>query len=106
MMRANAINQLNFVRSGLIVVDADAFTAGAVPDPWADGASWLWEHSTYVVSSVINDMAQFVNVEINVKVARKLPQFRSVLMMVTENQAGSAGAILFHVALKALVLRA
>ena len=40
---ANALNV--FYRLGLVLVSDDAMSAGAVPDPFADPASWMWEQS-------------------------------------------------------------
>ena len=102
-MRAAAANLQIFFRAGLIVVTDDALVAGAVPEPWADPAPWMWEDTGLFETDSANDGSQYHRLVIDVRVKRRMPQAEHSLVMVLENLAASGTGLDFHLNLKALV---
>ena len=92
-----------FFRAGLIVMDGDALSAGAPPDPWADETNWLWEKSGWFRTDVVNSPGSEMRLEVDVRVGRKLPQARASLVLVMENLAGSGNALTWFEVLKVLI---
>jgi len=102
-LRAQASGFQIFWRAGLIVVHGDAFAAGAVPDPWADPAQWMWEDSGYFETDGLSNPAHIQRIRVDVRVKRRMPQDNSHLVFVSEVQSGSGAGMDFHLNLKCLV---
>ena len=85
-------------------MNEDQVSAGAVPDPWADPANWMFEKAGWVHSSVLQDQAQTVHVPIDVKTQRRLPQADRSLVAIFENNSNSAISVEYFLSAKVLVL--
>ena len=102
-LRALTAAQSVFFRAGLIIVTDDALQAGAVPDPWVDPASWMWEHADMLRVSNSDSGSQYMRLAIDVKVQRRLPQIENSLAMVFDNSSFSGASFEFFLNLKVLV---
>ena len=98
---ANALNV--FYRTGLVVVTDDAMAAGAVPDPFADPASWLWESSGALITDSTTKPDSGVVIPIDVRSRRRLRQEDMSLAFVIENLAGSGADMTIFQHLKVLL---
>ena len=92
-----------FARFGLVVMDEDARSAGAVPDPWADPTQWLWEETDWMIVDSVQESHQFNRFDLNIRAMRKLPEFRSSLVLVVENLAASGAILAYFLGIKVLV---
>ena len=102
MLKPSAIDLNVFFRIAIIAADADAVAAGAVPDPWVDNASFLFEMSGHLVTDIGNGPAGILRKEVDTRVMRKLPQGRTQLIRILENLAGSGTPLVNFDAWKAL----
>ena len=76
-------------RLGLLVVTDDAMEAGAVPEPWNDSVSWMWEVAGRLLTDVLNKPDAVYRIPVDVRVARRLPQDGMSLVLVIDCPATS-----------------
>ena len=76
-------------RMGLIVMNGDAFVAGAFPDPYADAVPWLHEDTGEFTVSDLEDGSQYPRFKLDTKVMRKMPQTDTVLAMIWHSITGT-----------------
>ena len=102
-MRPLAANAASFYRIGLITLDADAFAAIALPEPWVDPAAWMYETSGELLTDTLLKPDSIHRLHIDVKVMRRMLQQARTLVMIIECLAGSAGAFNWFASFKCLL---
>jgi len=102
-IRTGAVDLRLFYRAGLMVVTDDALTAAAVPEPWIDPASFMWEDAGTHLMSNRNDGTQILKLDIDVRVKRRMPQVSNSLAFIIDNLAGSGTTLDFNLNLKVLL---
>jgi len=104
-LRATTTNNNIMWSAGIVLVRGDAAAAAVVPDPWVDGAPWLWETASWLRTGDVQSpgFAGSERLMIDIKAQRKLPGDDDSLLLIITNNAASGGSLEFQTALKFLI---
>ena len=102
-IRPDAIDETGqIMRVSIITMNADAFTAGAFPDPQTDAADFMWEGQLSATPAADVDKRDWRRMDIDIKAQRRLREFNRSLVFILHNIHTGFG-LEFTFSLKVLV---